>query len=84
MKQKKIENKKVNLGTNLITTNKISWNCNNSRQCKSLDYEINKLGNEIELILNPAECELECRNKNYLIITLNDVRCSKLINFHLV
>jgi len=75
-KQQK-EDKKHNIGTYLISTNQISWNCNNLKQCKKFDTMINKANTEIELILNPIECELEFRHKNNLIIKFNDVRCFK-------
>jgi len=76
--QKKKENRKTtNIGTYIINTNKICWNCNNAIQCKAIDTVINKANNEIELVLNPLECKLEFKFKNSLLTKFSDVRCFK-------
>ena len=73
---KKKDGKRANIGTYVISINKMTWNCNNMSQCKKLDCTFYK-GMIIECILSPAECELEFKYENNLIIKFNDVRCFK-------
>ena len=73
---KRNDGKIANIGTYVISTNKMAWNCNNMSQCKKFEYILYK-DMVIECILSPAECELEFKCENNLIVKFNDVRCFK-------
>lgn len=73
--------KKCNNGTYSFSTNKMAWNCNNSRQCKTLKFDgdsgINKKDSIFEFRVIPVECELEIYLNTKFVIKFNDVRCFK-------
>ena len=74
---KRSDGKTSNIGTYVISTNKMAWNCNNISQCKKFVYNIFKQDIIIECILSPLECEIEFKCEDKLIVKFNDVRCFK-------
>ena len=74
---KRKDGKRPNIGTYIISTNKMAWNCNNSKQCRKFFQTIYKENTVIECVLTPLECELDFITHNDLIIKFNDVRCFK-------
>jgi hypothetical protein len=73
---KKINGKTPNIGTYVITTSKMAWNCNNVSQCRKYSCLI-KNESIFELIISPTNCEVEFKCDNKLIVKFNDVRCFK-------
>jgi len=71
------DGKRPNIGTYFISTNKMSWNCNNKNQCKKFLQIIHKKDTLIKCILSPKECELEFKCNNNSIVKFNNVRCFK-------
>ena len=75
--------KKKNNGIYCLGTNKMAWNCNNNRQCKSLkldkDNIMHKKYTIFEFCVTPIECELEIKINNIEkpIVKFSDVRCFK-------
>ena len=74
---KRKDGKRPNIGTYIVSTNKMAWNCNNSKQCRKFMQTIYKENTIIECVLSPIECELDFITHNNLIIKFNDVRCFK-------
>jgi hypothetical protein len=73
---KKINGKTPNIGTYVITTSKMAWNCNNVSQCRKCSCLI-KNESVFELIISLTNCEVEFKCDNKLIVKFNDVRCFK-------
>ena len=73
---KKVNGKTPNIGTYVISTSKMAWNCNNVSQCRKFSCPI-KSESLFELILSPTNCELEFKCDNRSIVKFNDVRCFK-------
>ena len=74
---KRNDGKTANIGTYMISTNKMAWNCNNNSQCRKFGFTISKKDTLIELIVSPEECEVEFKSDNKTIFKFNDVRCFK-------
>lgn len=75
--QKNQKRRFKNNGTYIINTNGFSWNCNNQSQCKSFCLNEFTKGSEIELSINPIECEMEYKLNGKFLFKFNDVRCIK-------
>ncbi len=71
---KKNNGKSQNIGTYVINTSKMAWNCNNVKQCRKFACSI-KADSTFELIMSPSECELEFKCDDKLVFKFNDVRC---------
>lgn len=74
---KKSDGKTPNIGTYVISTNKMAWNCNNVSQCKQFEYGVFKDNTIVKCIISPTECELDFMIDNKVIVKFNDVRCFK-------
>lgn len=73
---KRINGKSPNIGTYVISTSKMAWNCNNVSQCRKFSCSI-KQDTIFELLFSPSDCELEFKCENKVIVKFNDVRCFK-------
>ena len=78
---KKGDGKTPNIGTYIISTNKMAWNCNNISQCKPFDFGPFKDNTIIKCIITPSECEMVFTSDIKEIVKFNDVRCFKSDSF---